>query len=112
MHDYLRSILGNQNDGLHGGNHLVAVELRAAIVALRRRALNFDQEAGVQHGLSALIGRVELQRATDYRDIRVGCAVRRDRTDDAQLQRKARANAYRWEPAGRALAELIRRIAA
>jgi alpha-1,3-rhamnosyl/mannosyltransferase len=41
----------------------------------------------------------------------IDAAVRHDRTDDAQLQRKARANMYRWEPAGRALADLIRRIA-
>jgi glycosyltransferase involved in cell wall biosynthesis len=41
----------------------------------------------------------------------IDAAVRHDRTDDAQLLRKARANMYRWEPAGRALADLIRRIA-
>ncbi|MCC6792394.1 MAG: glycosyltransferase family 4 protein [Thermomicrobiales bacterium] len=39
-------------------------------------------------------------------------AVRVDRTNDAQLKRNARANAYRWEPAGVALTRLIRRIAA
>ncbi len=39
-------------------------------------------------------------------------AVRHDRTDDAQLQRKARASQYRWESAGEALTRLIRAIAA
>lgn len=39
-------------------------------------------------------------------------AIRLDRTDDAQLQRRARANAYRWETAGEVLTRLIRRIAA
>jgi glycosyltransferase involved in cell wall biosynthesis len=38
-------------------------------------------------------------------------AVRHDRTNDAQLQRRVRADAYRWEQAGRALAGLIRRTA-
>ena len=66
MHDDLRSILSDQDHGLHAGNRLVAVELRTAI-ALRRRALNFDQNAGVEHGLSGLISRVELERPTDLR---------------------------------------------
>lgn len=39
-------------------------------------------------------------------------AVRLDRTNDAQLERRSRANAYRWEPAGEALTRLIRRITA
>jgi glycosyltransferase involved in cell wall biosynthesis len=39
-------------------------------------------------------------------------AVRLDRTDDAQLRRRTRAEAYRWEPAGEALIRLIREVAA